>query len=92
MEEDKSCKEQERINRKQEMPAEERLKYLSPEMIYDERELEFFKTRDEVRTRSIAHSKESSARTREFMTRIDESIARDQAYIDKLIAEQNNNT
>ncbi len=73
-----------------EMPAEERVKYLTDDMIYDERELAFFKIRDEVNERSIAELRESKARTEESLARGRESIARRWALIEKLKKEQSN--
>ena len=72
-----------------EMPVEERIKYISDEMIYNEEELAFIRTRDEVMDRAITMMDESLARGREFLARENESLARDReliAELDALIA------
>ena len=59
-----------------EMPAEERLKYISDEMIYNEEELAFIRTRNEVAERAAAGLDELSKRLDESSARMDESLAR----------------
>ena len=73
-----------------EIPVEERIKYISDDMIYNEEELAFIRTRDEVIERSIAMMDESLARGRESLARGRESLARGReslAELDALIAE-----
>lgn len=66
-----------------EMPVEERIKYISDDMIYNEEELAFIRTRDEVVERAAiglnelsTRLEESLARDRESLARMDESLAR----------------
>ena len=57
-----------------EVPVEERIKYLTEDMIYNEEELAFIRTRREVQKRSIERINESIARTDESIARTDEFL------------------
>ena len=59
-----------------EVPVEERIKYLTEDMIYNEEELAFIRTRREVQKRSIERINESIARTNESIARTDEILTK----------------
>ena len=67
-----------------EMPVEERIKYISDEMIYNEEELAFIRTRDEVMDRAITDLDEFLARENESLARDRELIAELEALVAKL--------
>lgn len=66
-----------------EMPVEERIKYISDDMIYNEEELAFIRTRDKVAERTAARLDESLARSREFSVKTEESLTRDREFLER---------
>lgn len=67
-----------------EVPVEERIKYLTEDMIYNEEELAFIRTRREVQKRSIERTNESIAKTDEILTKGKESIKETWDFIEEL--------
>ena len=67
-----------------EVPVEERIKYLTEDMIYNEEELAFIRTRREVQKRSIERSNKSIAKTDEFLKEAAEATAKRGAIIEEL--------
>lgn len=67
-----------------EVPVEERIKYLTEDMIYNEEELAFIRTRREVQKRSIERSNKSIAKTDEFLKEAAEATAKRGTIIEEL--------
>lgn len=65
------------------MSVEERASHITDDMMYDERELAFFKTCREVDERVLK-------RSRIYIAKTEESIAKRWALIERLEKEQNN--
>ena len=65
------------------MPIKERIKYISDDMIYNEEELAFIKTRNEVAGRTSGRLDGFLARMDDFSRRTEEALAESTEYLEE---------